>query len=221
MLNVNFVSAHEQLRANINAFWGPESAPFHHMTSKWGRESSVEMLSDSDDSYQTPPVVGSSQWDHQQEVHLQGETMAKEAGVTCRSAKSWKSLSSIQSQPCMLPSGGLMRIRRRRGCQQIKGKLMKASWTNSSKRSVETGSSDSSKRARSPTLLEYALDHQVPSLSRDLQEDQPSREDSPDYSKWVSSDYFGKMSAWLANIDLGKPPSDDTGGRPLFTQQAH
>ena len=63
------------------------------MMSKWGRESSVEMLSDSDNSYQTPPVVGSLQWDQ-----LQGEPTSEEAGEICWSLKSWKSLSSIQSQ---------------------------------------------------------------------------------------------------------------------------
>ena len=179
LLNVDFVSAHEQLRTNVNAFWGPESAPFHYTMSKWGRESSVEMSSNSDDSYQTPPIVGLSQWDHPQ-----GETMGEEAGDTCQLVKSWKSLSSIQSQPRMLPSGALMRIHRRRGPRQLKGKLMKASWTSSSKKSVEIGSSGLSKRARSPTPLEYALDHQVPSLSRARQEDRPGCEDSPDYSKW-------------------------------------
>ena len=209
LLRVDFVSAHEQLRTNVNAFWGPESAPFCYTMSKWGRESSVEMSSDSDDSYQTPPIMGSLQWDHQQGVHPQGEIMAEEAGVTCWSAKSWKSLSSIQSQPHVLPSGGLMRIRRHRGRRPAKGKLVKASWTNPSRKSVETGSSGSLKRVRSPTPLEYASDHQVPSSSRVPPEDQPSREGSPDYSKWVSSDYFGKMSAWLANVDLGKPLSDE------------
>ena len=69
---------------------------------------------------------------------------------------------------------------------------------------------------RSPTPLEYASDHQVPSSSRDPQEDRPSREGSPDYSKWVSSDYFGKMSAWLANVNLGKPPSDDEEAQSWF-----
>ena len=93
---------------------------------------------------------------------------------------------------------------------------MKASWTNSSKKSVEIGSSGSSKRARSPTPLEYASDHQVPSSSRDPQEDWLSSEGSPDYSKWVSSDYFRKMSAWLANVDLGKPPSDEEEARSRF-----
>ena len=162
------------------------------------------MSSDSDDSYQTPPIMGSSQWDHPQ-----GETMAEEAGAICWLVKSWKSLSLIWSQPRVLPSGGLMRIRGHRGRRQTKGKLVKASWTNSSRKSVEIGSSGSSRRARSPTLLEYASDHQVPSLSRVPQEDRPSHEASPDYSKWVSSDYFGKMSAWLANVDLGKPLSDE------------
>ena len=57
-LNVNFMLTHEQLRTNVNAFWGPKQAPFAYTTSKWGRESSVEMSSDSDNSYHTPPVVG-------------------------------------------------------------------------------------------------------------------------------------------------------------------
>ena len=81
---------------------------------------------------------------------------------------------------------------------------------------METGSSGSSKRARSPTPLEYASDHQVPSLSRGPQEDQPSCEGSPDYSKWVSSDYFGKMLEWLANVNLGEPPSDEEEARSRF-----
>ena len=117
------MSAHEQLQTNVNTFWGPEQAPFRYTMSKWGRESSVEMLSDSDDSYQTPPIMGSSQWDQ-----LRGEPNSEEAGEICRSPKSWKSLSSIWSQPHVLPSSGLMRIHRRRG-RQAKGKLMKASWT--------------------------------------------------------------------------------------------
>ena len=203
LLNVDFVLAHEQLRTNVNAFWGPEQAPFTYTTSKWGGESSVEMSSNSDDSYQTPPVVGLSQWDH-----LQGEPTLEEAGEICWSQKSWKSLSSIRSQPRVLPSGGLMGIYKRRG-RQAKGKLGKASWINLSRKSVETVSSGSSKRVRSPTLLECASDHRVPSSSRVPQEDWPSCEGSPDYSKWVPSDHFGKMMEWLANVNLGEPPSDE------------
>ena len=103
LLNVNFVLAHEQLRTNVNTFWGPENALFRYTTSKWGRESSVEMSSDSDNSYQTPSVMGLSQWDQ-----LRGETTSEEVGGICWSVKSWKSLSSIWSQPHMLPSGELM-----------------------------------------------------------------------------------------------------------------
>ena len=108
-----------------------------------------------------------------------------------------------------------MQIHRRRG-RQAKGKLVKVSWTNLSRKSVETGSSGLLKRARSPTPLEYASDHQVLSLSRVPQEDQTSREGSPDYSKWVSSDYFRKMLEWLANVDLGKPPSDEEEAQSRF-----
>ena len=81
---------------------------------------------------------------------------------------------------------------------------------------METGSSGSSKRVRSPTPLEYVSDHQVQSLSRGPQEGQPSREDSPDYSKWVPSGHFVKMSEWLANVDLRKPPSDEEEARGRF-----
>ena len=109
-----------------------------------------------------------------------------------------------------------MGIRKCRGRRQPKGKLVKASWTNSSRKSVGTGSSGSLKRERSPTPLEYASDHQVPSSSRDPLEDQPSREDSPDYSKWVPSGHFARMSEWLANVDLGKPPSDEEAARSQF-----
>ena len=87
---------------------------------------------------------------------------------------------------------------------------------SSSSKSVETGSSGSLKRVRSPTPLEYASDHQVPSSSRVPLEDRPSREESPDYSKWVPSDHFGKMMEWLANVDLGEPPSDEEKARSQF-----
>ena len=113
-------------------------------------------------------------------------------------------LSIFNSEPAMCAS-----LWRTHANPQAKGKLVKASWTNSSKKSVETGSSGSLKRARSPTLLEYALDHLVPSSSRVPQGSLTSHEGSPDYSKWVSSDYFRKMVEWLANVNLGKPPSEE------------
>ena len=58
-MNIDFVMEHEKLYQNVNAFWGPKSAPFTYTTSKWGRESSCEVLLDSDDSsYQTLSIVG-------------------------------------------------------------------------------------------------------------------------------------------------------------------
>ena len=82
LMNVDFVLAHEQLRTNINTFWGPEQTPFAYTTSKWGRESSAEMSSDSDDSYQTPPIMGLLQWEQLQEVcSLGGAVLRTPGGV--------------------------------------------------------------------------------------------------------------------------------------------
>ena len=50
---------------------------------------------------------------------------------------------------------------------------------SSSSKSVETGSSSSLKRVRSPTPLEYALDHPVPSFSKGHQGSLTSCEGSP------------------------------------------
>ena len=158
-MNIDFVVEHKKLHHNIDAFWGPENIPFSYMTSKWGEESSREVLSDSDNSYQTPPLMDSSQWDQLQEVQL-----LRGDGETSLSPRRQLSLSSLWSQPHVLLSGEHTQILKRRGCQ-TKGKLIKASWTNSFKMGVETGSYNSSKRVRSPTPLEYALDHLVLGLS--------------------------------------------------------
>ena len=42
------------------------------------------------------------------------------------------------------------------------------------------------------------------------------REGSPDYSKWVPSNYIRKMLEWLANVNLGKPPSDEEEAQGRF-----
>ena len=161
------------------------------------------MSSDSDNSYQTPPLVGLSQWDQLQVVQS-----SRGDGETLQSPRRNPSLSSLQSQPPGHLSGGPTHILKLWVCW-AKGKLVKVNWTNSSKKSVETGSSGSLKRVRSPTPLEYASDHPVPSLSQVPQGSPMSHEGSPNYSKWVSSNYFGKMMEWLANVNLGEPPSDE------------
>src|ERR1700728_2037939 len=202
LMNVNFMLAHEQLRNNVNSFWGPEQAPFTYTTSKWGRESSVELSSDSDDSYQTPPVVGLSEWDQ-----LQEDQSSRGDGEKTLHKKSMPSLSSLRSQPLVPLSGGPTRTLKRRG-RRAQGKLVKASWTRSSKSPEETGSSDSPRRkeVRSPSPLEYLADV--------LREERDRT--SPDWSRWVPGDFFLRMQLRMAEVDLGSPPSDEESGRARF-----
>ena len=35
------------------------------------------------------------------------------------------------------------------------------------------------------------------------------KEVEPDWSKWVSNPYLNYLGKWLADVDLGKPPSDE------------
>ena len=170
------------------------------MTSKWGRETLVEVLSDSDDSYQTPPLVGSLQWGQHQ-----GDRLPREDGEILLFKRSNLLLSSLQSQPRGPPSGGPTQTLKWRG-HWTKGKFIKVSWTCSSRSLEEPGSIVlSTRRVRSPSPLEYTSD--VP---------KEEREGSPGYSKWVPSDYFGKMLGWLADVDLGKSPSYEEDAQGQF-----
>ena len=58
VLNLGFVTEHEKLRWNTNAFWGPEMAPFTYTSSHWGVDSSREGSPDSNigSSYQPAPI---------------------------------------------------------------------------------------------------------------------------------------------------------------------
>ena len=62
VLNLGFVTEHEKLRRNTNAFWGPEMAPFTYTSSCWGVDSSREGSPDSNigSSYQPAPTMDSS-----------------------------------------------------------------------------------------------------------------------------------------------------------------
>src|SRR6202020_1684108 len=59
VLNLGFVTEHEKLRRNTNAFWGPEMAPFTYTSSHWGVDSSREGSPDSNigSSYQPAPTT--------------------------------------------------------------------------------------------------------------------------------------------------------------------
>ena len=39
-------------------------------------------------------------------------------------------------------------------------------------------------------------------------DDEPMKEVEPDWSEWVSNPYLNYLGKWLADVDLGKPPSD-------------
>ena len=39
--------------------------------------------------------------------------------------------------------------------------------------------------------------------------DKPMKEVEPDWSEWVANPYLNRMGKWLAEVDLGKPPSDE------------
>ena len=62
----------------------------------------------------------------------------------------------------------------------------------------------SPERVRSLTPLEYANDNE------------PMKEIEPDWSKWVSNPYLNYLGKWLADVDLGKPPSDEEQARGQF-----
>ena len=62
----------------------------------------------------------------------------------------------------------------------------------------------SPKRPRSPTPLEYADDNK------------PMKEVEPDWSKWVANPHLNHLGKWLADVDSGKPPSDEEKAREQF-----
>ena len=47
-------------------------------------------------------------------------------------------------------------------------------------------------------------------------DDEPMKEVEPDWSEWVPNPYLNRMGKWLAEVDLGKPPSDEEEARARF-----
>ena len=195
MLNVGFVMEHEKLRRNTNSFWGLETAPFVYTSSCWGVESSREGSPDSNigSSYQPAPTMDSS------------------ALVRCIHAGKKKRVLSpithtpsppllpVRKQPA-LPYSGVIGAEWRRSRRQAawKGVL----YLVGSQSPHHQGSSTdplllSPKRPRSPTPLEYVDDNE------------PMKEVELDWSEWVANPHLNRLGKWLAEVDLGKPPSDE------------
>ena len=47
-------------------------------------------------------------------------------------------------------------------------------------------------------------------------DDKPMKEVEPDWSEWVANPYLNYLGKWLAEIDLGEPPSDEEKARGRF-----
>ena len=99
-----------------------------------------------------------------------------------------------------LPYGGVIGTEQRQSRRQAARKGVLHS-VGSSSFSQQGSSTDplllSPKRPRSPTPLEYVND------------DKPMKEVEPDWSKWVANPHLNRLEKWLAEVDLGKPPSDE------------
>ena len=115
-------------------------------------------------------------------------------------------LLPIRKQPTLL-YGGVIGAERRRSRRQAarKGILhLVGSWSPDQQGSSTDPLLLSPKRPKSPTPLEYVTD------------DEPMKEVEPDWSEWVANPYLNRLGKWLAEVDLGKPPSDEEEARAQF-----
>ena len=47
-------------------------------------------------------------------------------------------------------------------------------------------------------------------------DDEPMKEVKSDWKEWVPNPYLNRLGKWLAETDLGKPPSDEETARKQF-----
>ena len=200
VLNLGFVSEHEKLRRNTNTFWGPEMAPFIYTSSRWGVDSSREGSPDSNigSSYQPAPTTDSSA-----------------SGPCARFGKKKRVLSPVTRSPSppllpirrqpMHPYGGIIGVGRRAGKRSArKGVLIPLQGSHSSPPGSSRDPLLSPERVRSPTPLEY------------IEDDEPMKEGELDWTEWVPNPHLNRLGEWLADVDLGKPPSNEETARARF-----
>ena len=202
VLNLGFVTEHEKLCRNTNSFWGLETAPFVYTSSRWGVESSREGTPDSNtgSSYQLPPTTALSA--SVRRVH-KGK---KKRALSPISRSSSPPLLPVRKQPA-LPYGGIIGAERRCSKRQAarKGILYSVgSWSPNQQGLSTDPLLLSPKRPKSPTPLEYVTN------------DEPMKEVEPDWSEWVANPYLNRLGKWSAEVDLGKPPSDEEEARVRF-----
>ena len=198
-LNLGFVFEHEKLRRNTNAYWGPEMAPFTYMTSHWGVESSREGSPDPNLSKnQIAPTTDSS-------VSIPVIHAGTSRGVLLSMSCSPSPPLLPTRKPPMLPFSrviGAECCSRRMG-QKGLPRLVKT-LSSSHKESLDSLASQP-RVVRSLSPLEYAEDEPMgePAWSKDL-------------TQLVSSPHFNHLGKWLADVNLGNPPSDEEQAQERF-----
>ena len=199
-LNLGFVTEHEKLRQNTNSFWGPEMAPFIYTSSRWGVDSSCEGSPDSNigSSYQPAPTMDSSVLGPR--AHF-GRT--KRVSLPVTHSPSPPLLPT--RQPPVHPYGGIIGAGRRAGKRSAqKGILVPIQSSHSSQPGLSRDPLLSPERVRSPTPLEYVGD------------DELMEEGELDWTEWVPNPHLNRLGKWLADVDLGKPPSDEEKAQERF-----
>ena len=48
------------------------------------------------------------------------------------------------------------------------------------------------------------------------EDDEPMKEIKPDWKEWVPNPHLNHLGKWLAEMDIGKPPSDEEAARKRF-----
>ena len=173
---------------------------FVYTSSCWGVDSSREGSPDSNisSSYQPAPTTDSS-------ASGPCARFGKKKKVSLPVTHSLSPpLLPTRRQP-MHPYGGIIGAGRRAGKRSAqKGILIPLQGSHSSRPGSSRDPLLSLERVRSPTPLEY------------IEDDEPMKEGELDWSEWVPNPHLNHLGKWLADVDLGKPPSNEEMARARF-----